>query len=40
VIHKFPFDVPTDPIFKARSKLFKDSFLEYSVPKAIIKTKQ
>lgn len=40
VIHKFPFDVPTDPIFKARSKLFRDSFLEYSIPKAIIKTKQ
>ncbi len=40
VIHKFPFDVPTDPIFKARSKLFNDSFSQYSIPKAIIKTKQ
>ena len=40
IIYKFPFLVPTDPIFKARTKLFKDSFREYSIPKAIIKTKQ
>lgn len=39
-IHKFPFLVPTDPIFKARGSLYKDSFKEYSIPKAIIKTKQ
>lgn len=40
IIHKFPFSVPTDPIFQARSIFFKDPFLEYSVPKAIIKLKQ
>lgn len=40
VIHKFPFIVPTDPIFQARSIFFKDPFLEYSIPKAIIKLKQ
>ena len=40
IIHKFPFWVPTDPIFKARSSLYKDSFQDYSIPKAIIKTKQ
>ena len=40
VIHKFPFLVPSDPIFMARSVFFKDPFLEYSVPKAIIKLKQ
>lgn len=40
VIHKFPFSVPTDPIFVARSVFFDDPFLEYSVPKAIIKLKQ
>lgn len=40
VIHKFPFQVPTDPIFQARSVFFKDAFNEYSVPKAIIKLKQ
>ncbi|MDP2090423.1 MAG: helicase C-terminal domain-containing protein [Candidatus Gracilibacteria bacterium] len=40
IIHKFPFSVPTDPIFQARSVFFNDPFLEYSVPKAIIKLKQ
>lgn len=40
IIHKFPFQVPTDPIFQARSAFFKDSFSEYSIPKAIIKLKQ
>lgn len=40
IIHKFPFSVPTDPIFMARSVFFKDPFLEYSIPKAIIKLKQ
>jgi predicted DnaQ family exonuclease/DinG family helicase len=40
VIHKFPFSVPTDPIFQARSIFFKDPFMDYSVPKAIIKLKQ
>lgn len=40
VIHKFPFSVPTDPIFIARSTLYKDSFWEYAVPKAILKLKQ
>ncbi|QFR39753.1 DEAD/DEAH box helicase [Candidatus Gracilibacteria bacterium 28_42_T64] len=40
VIHKFPFSVPSDPIFQARSVFFKDPFKDYSVPKAIIKLKQ
>ncbi len=40
IIHKIPFMVPDDPIFLARSKLFKDSFLDYSIPKAILKLKQ
>lgn len=40
VIHKFPFSVPTDPIFQARSVFFKDPFTDYSIPKAIIKLKQ
>lgn len=40
VIYKLPFAVPTDPIFQARSKNFKDSFSEYAIPKAIIKLKQ
>ena len=40
VIHKFPFPVPTDPIFVARSQLFQNSFAEYSIPKAIVKLQQ
>ena len=40
IIHKIPFMVPNDPIFQARSSLFTNSFLEYSLPKAILKLKQ
>lgn len=40
IIHKIPFLVPTDPIFLSRSKLFVNPFLEYSVPKSILKLKQ
>lgn len=40
IIHKIPFMVPSDPIFKARSVLFKDSFKDYSIPKSIIKLRQ
>ncbi len=40
IIHKVPFLVPNEPIFQARSQLFKNSFAEYSLPKAILKLKQ
>ncbi len=40
VIHKLPFDVPSDPIFKARCELFQNSFMEYSVPRAILRFRQ
>ena len=40
VIHKIPFQVPTDPIFQARSALFQDSFQQYAIPKSILKLKQ
>ena len=40
VIHKIPFDVPSDPIFAARSELFTNSFMEYSIPRAILRFKQ
>ncbi len=40
VIHKLPFDVPSDPICKARSQLFQNGFMEYSVPRAILKFRQ
>ncbi len=40
VVHKIPFPVPTDPIFQARSTLYKNAFYDYSIPKAILKLKQ
>lgn len=40
VIVKLPFSVPNDPIFSARSELFKDPFSEYSVPQSILRFKQ
>lgn len=40
LIHKAPFMVPSDPIFQARSNLFKNAFMEYGVPKSILKLKQ
>lgn len=40
VIAKLPFDVPTDPIFAARSETFENSFDQYSVPEAILRFRQ
>jgi len=40
VIHKLPFDVPSDPIFAARSQMFANPFMEYSVPRAILRFRQ
>lgn len=40
VIHKLPFDVPSDPIVAARSQLFGNAFMEYSVPRAILRFRQ
>ena len=39
-ICKLPFDVPTDPIFAARSETYEDSFNEYSVPESVLKFRQ
>ncbi len=44
IITKLPFPVPSEPIFQAKCKQLeaegKSSFMEYSVPKAIVKFKQ
>jgi len=40
VIHKLPFDVPSDPICKARGQMFQNGFFEYYVPRAILKFRQ
>ena len=36
-IAKLPFNVPSDPIFAARSETFDDPFLEYAVPGTILR---
>jgi len=36
-IAKLPFNVPTDPIFAARSETFDAPFLEYAVPEAVLR---
>jgi DNA polymerase-3 subunit epsilon/ATP-dependent DNA helicase DinG len=40
VITKLPFAVPNDPVFAARSELFREPFNDYAVPQAILKFKQ
>ncbi len=37
---KFPFDVPSDPVFSARSETFDNSFFQYSVPEAVLRFRQ
>ncbi|MDJ0753294.1 MAG: helicase C-terminal domain-containing protein [Ardenticatenaceae bacterium] len=40
VLVKIPFDVPSDPVFAARSETFENSFFQYSVPEAILRWRQ
>jgi len=40
IIARLPFDVPTDPIIAARSQLFDNPFMEFSVPNAVIRFRQ
>ena len=40
IIAKLPFDVPSDPIFAARSETFENSFFEYSIPEAVLRFRQ
>jgi DNA polymerase-3 subunit epsilon/ATP-dependent DNA helicase DinG len=39
-ICKLPFDVPSDPIFSARSETFENAFNEYSVPETVLRFRQ
>ena len=39
-ICKLPFDVPTDPIFSARSETYEDPFNEYSIPETVLRFRQ
>jgi ATP-dependent DNA helicase DinG len=36
-IAKLPFNVPSDPVFAARSETFDDPFFEYAVPEAVLR---
>lgn len=40
IIHKVPFDPPSDPYITAMSKNFKDPFNEFQVPRAIFSLKK
>lgn len=40
LIARLPFDVPSDPIFAARSETFDSPFFEYSVPEAVLRFRQ
>jgi len=40
IITKLPFDVPTHPLFESRSAKYNNSFMEYALPRAILKFKQ
>jgi len=40
IISKLPFPVPDDPVFIARSSLYNNPFLDYALPKAILKLRQ
>ncbi len=40
IIAKIPFEVPTDPVFVARSESLEDSFQQYAIPQAILRLKQ
>ena len=40
VVVRLPFNVPTDPVFAARSDTFDNPFNEYALPQAALKLKQ
>ena len=40
LLTRLPFNVPTDPIFAARSDWFQEPFKEYAVPQAVIRLRQ
>ncbi|MDA1188398.1 MAG: exonuclease domain-containing protein [Chloroflexi bacterium] len=40
LVARLPFNVPSDPVFAARSELFENAFNEYAVPQAILRLRQ
>ncbi|HIN05871.1 MAG TPA: exonuclease, partial [Dehalococcoidia bacterium] len=40
VLTRLPFQVPTDPVVKARSDQYDDPFKEFSIPQAVLRFRQ
>ena len=40
MVMRLPFNVPSEPVFSARSDLYEDSFYEYAVPQAVLRLRQ
>ena len=40
VVTRLPFNVPTEPVFAARSQLFEDPFNQYAVPQSVLRFRQ
>ena len=40
VLTRLPFQVPTDPVVKARSEQYEDAFNDYSIPQAVLRFRQ
>ena len=40
ILARLPFNVPTDPIFAARSEQYQNSFVEYALPQAVLRFRQ
>ena len=40
VVTRLPFNVPTEPVFEARSELYDNSFMEYAMPQAVLRLRQ
>ena len=40
ILVRLPFNVPTDPIFAARSEQYQNAFVEYALPQAVLRFRQ
>ncbi len=40
LVARLPFNVPTEPVFEARSEQFENAFMQYAVPHAILRLRQ
>ena len=40
VVARLPFQVPTEPIFAARSEQYEDSFKQYAIPQSVLRFRQ